>query len=213
MKIKWLKQATFQIKSEKTIVTDPHNKILGDLPPNLTADIVTVSHNHGDHNYTEGVGGNPKVINTTGSFKVDDIDIKGIASLHDSKNGSERGSNIIYVFELEGLKICHLGDLGHLLTNSQIKDIGNVDILLIPVGGVYTINASEAVQVVSQINPKVVIPMHYKPNNYSSYPYPIETADSFVKQLKWKTKENVIELEINTSNIGQFDQTIILFKI
>ena len=123
---------------------------------------MTVSHDHYDHNYVEGVQGDPQIIRSEGEFEVCGIKIKGVSAFHDEVKGEKRGSIIIYVFEIDGLKICHLSDLGHLLSKAQIEEIGKVDVLLTPVGGTFTIDAEGAVAVVEQLSPKLVIPMHYK---------------------------------------------------
>jgi L-ascorbate metabolism protein UlaG (beta-lactamase superfamily) len=166
MKIKYLGHATFLISSDKgiKIITDPY-----ETSPDLTygeitesADIVTVSHYHHDHGNVAAVKGNPEVVSRVGRSKARGIEVKGIASHHDEAGGSLRGNNIIFCFEVDGIRVCHLGDLGHLLDDKQVKEIGGVDILLIPVGGYYTIDAKAATQVCNQLKPKVIIPMHYK---------------------------------------------------
>jgi L-ascorbate metabolism protein UlaG (beta-lactamase superfamily) len=166
MKIKYLGHATFVITSNKgvNIITDPY-----ETTPDLTygeitesADIVTVSHKHFDHGNVAAVRGNPVVINRAGRSEAKGIEFNGIASYHDEAGGSLRGDNIIFCFELDGVRVCHLGDLGHRLDDKQLKEIGSVDVLLIPVGGVYTIDAKVATEVCDQLKPRVIIPMHYK---------------------------------------------------
>ena len=166
MKIKFLGHATFVITSDAgvKIITDPY-----EVGPDLTygeitesADIVTVSHHHHDHGNVAAVKGNPAVVSRAGGLTAKGIEFRGIASYHDEAGGSLRGNNIIFCFELDGIRVCHLGDLGHLLDDKQVKEIGSVDILLIPVGGNYTIDAKAATQVCNQLRPKVIIPMHYK---------------------------------------------------
>jgi len=127
-----------------------------------SADIVTVSHHHHDHGNVAVVKGNPEVVSRVGRTKARGIEVKGIASYHDEVGGELRGNNIIFCFEVDGIRVCHLGDLGHLLDDKQVKEIGSVDILLIPVGGYYTIDAKAATEVCDQLKPKVIIPMHYK---------------------------------------------------
>lgn len=210
MKIKWLGQSTFVIKSNTTLVTDPHNPMLGKLPKDLTADVVTVSHEHGDHNYTKGVSGNPQIINKTGKFTVNEFVIKSIATFHDNSSGKKRGANIIYTISAEGLKLCHLGDLGHLLSKDQIKKIGPVDILMIPVGGFFTIDPAGAVKVIGQIKPKIILPMHYK-HKRSFMPLPLSTVDKFTDTLKWDVHETD-ELKIDVSKIKSSNRQVIIFK-
>lgn len=213
MKIKWLGQSTFVIDNNVKLITDPHDTKLGKFPHGLSADLVTISHAHDDHNYAEGVTGNPQIINQIGSFNVKGINIKGIKTFHDNKNGSLRGDNIVYSFTIEDINFCHLGDLGHLLSPEQIKNIGNVNILMIPVGGTYTIDATQAIQVINQLNPRIVIPMHYKPRNSSLFPYQIETVDKFVKLLNWDVISGIDEFEINHSKLDTINRIVILFNL
>jgi len=164
MEISWLGQSCFQIKGEKvTIVTDPFDPSIGlKLPKKLEANIVTVSHNHFDHNNIKAVSGNPFVIDGPGEYEVAGINIYGIKSFHDEQNGALRGPNTIYLIEAEDLKICHLGDLGHLLPDETVEELEDVDILMVPCGGIYTIDAEAAQKVINQIDPRIIIPMHYK---------------------------------------------------
>ncbi len=209
MKIKWLGQSAFEIKSNKTLVTDPHNPMVGKMPKDLAAEVVTVSHAHMDHNYTKAVAGSPEIIDKTGSFSVGGFEIKGITTFHDNVGGKKRGNNIVYVIGAEGLKLCHLGDLGHLLTQEQLKEIGAVDILMIPVGGFFTIGSDEAVQVVNQLKPKIVLPMHYKAK--SLMPLPLAGVDKFTAALGWDVEE-VEELEIDRVFLNSIDHKVFLFK-
>jgi len=210
MKIKWLGQAAFVIKNNQNLVTDPFNPLVGRLPKDLTAAAVTVSHTHLDHNYTQGVGGGPQIINQAGDFTVGDFEIKGVSTFHDNANGAKRGINIVFTIRVDGLNLCHLGDLGHVLTEAQLKEIGPVDILMIPVGGHFTIGPSETVQIINQIKPKVVLPMHYKPNG-SFMPWPLANVSDFIKELGWKVQE-VEELEIDSKNIDSYKNQIIVFE-
>lgn len=166
MNIKYLGHAAFVITSDTglKIITDPYG-----TGPDLTygeitesADIVTVSHDHFDHSNVAAVKGNPEVVRRTGRSTAKGIEFKGIASYHDEAKGRLRGDNIIFCFEVDGIGVCYLGDLGHLLDDKQVAEIGSVDILFIPVGGYYTIDAKAATEVCNQLKPKVIIPMHYK---------------------------------------------------
>lgn len=210
MKIKWLGHSTFQIKSNASLVMDPYGPEIGELPKGLTADVVTISHNHYDHNFSQGVVGNPKIINQTGDFNIDGFEIKGVPTKHDNEGGNKRGNNIVYCVAAEGLKLCHLGDLGHALTEQQLQEIGKIDVLMVPVGGYYTIDAKTAVQVVNQIKPKLVLPMHYKPEN-SSISLPIAGVEQFNKLLGWDIVK-VDELEVSQSSLPPKNREIILSK-
>jgi len=189
MKIKWLGHACFLINSEAgvRIITDPYatkeDLRYGEISE--SADIVTVSHEHADHNHVAAVHGKPEVLR--GSAKLKGIDFKGIASYHDKTKGSQRGKNTIFCFEVDGIRVCHLGDLGHLLSDKQVAELGRVDILLLPVGGYFTIDAGVATQVCSQLKPRVIIPMHYRTDKCT---FPIAGVGDFLKG-----KENVTRLE------------------
>jgi len=167
MKIKYLGHSAFSIISNKgvKIITDPYATEPGVLEYgeiNETADIVTVSHGHHDHNNVAAVKGNPEVVSRVGRFEVKGIEVRGVASYHDDAGGMLRGDNVIFCFEVDGVRVCHLGDLGHRLDDKQLEEIGSVDILLIPVGGNYTIDAKVATGVCDQLKPRVIMPMHYK---------------------------------------------------
>lgn len=164
MKIKWLGHASFLITDSfgKKIVIDPFDASVGYELYEGDADIVTLSHHHHDHDYTELINGNPTIIDQTGSYNEQGISFVGIPSYHDKQQGAKRGKNVIFVFTIDGYKVCHLGDLGYELSDDEIKTIGDIDVLMIPVGGVYTIDAQEAAKLALKINSRYIIPMHYK---------------------------------------------------
>lgn len=164
MKITWFGHSCFLIENSMgtKILTDPFDTTVGYKLYTDTADIVTVSHQHFDHNYTKDIKGNPLIIDTCGTFTKNNISIKGISSYHDTTHGSQRGENIIFVIKIDNFTICHLGDLGHKLTEEDISCIGHIDILLIPVGGIYTIDGIVAASICTEINPSIIIPMHFK---------------------------------------------------
>ncbi len=142
------------------IITDPYPPALGYNLGKPVARIVTVSHQHPSHSYLLGVGGEPKVITGPGEYEISGVVIIGVATFHDAVGGQKRGKNTVYLIEVDGLLVCHLGDLGHALTAGQVEEIDKVDVLLLPVGGVSTLNAAMAAEVIRQLEPKVVIPMH-----------------------------------------------------
>jgi len=191
MQIKWLGHAAFMITSDTgtRIITDPYADrdefSYGEIQE--SADIVTVSHEHSDHNNTAAVQENPEVVR--GTAKVKGIEFKGVPTYHDNTKGQQRGKNIIFCFEVDGVKTCHLGDLGHLLSDKELAEIGKVDILLIPVGGFYTIDAKVATQICDALAPKVAIPMHFKNEKCA---FPIAGVDEFLKG-----KENITRLDVS----------------
>ncbi len=189
--IKWLGHSSFLISLNDAlkIVTDPFDSTVGYPLPDETADICVVSHDHFDHNNVSVVKGNPEVVKGMGEKEAKGIKFKGVHSFHDEKQGSERGENTIFTWELGGIRLAHAGDLGVDLSDSQIKEIGAVDVLFVPTGGFYTIDAATATKVVSSLNPKVVIPMHYK-TSFLGENFPIAGVDEFLKG-----KENVVKVD------------------
>lgn len=175
MKVKWLGHASFLLESDSgvRIITDPYVPGMYGLnysPISETADIVLVSHEHGDHNNVSAVGGSPKAVRGAGSHQVHGMTIKGIATYHDQAQGSQRGPNTVFCFELDGIRVCHLGDLGHELGDEHAAEIGEVDVLLTPVAGNFTIDAAQAGRIVDKLKPKVVIPMHFKNDRCPDFP-------------------------------------------
>ena len=163
MKIIWLGHASFLIETGATrIITDPFDETTVYRIPSISADLVTVSHDHYDHNAVDWVLGEHRVVSSHGETRYQEVDILGIPRFHDQEKGRLRGRNTIFVIKAEGLTVCHLGDLGHLLEPDQLEAIGRVDVLLIPVGGTYTITAGEAVKLVAAMKPRVTVPMHFK---------------------------------------------------
>ncbi|NLW91823.1 MAG: MBL fold metallo-hydrolase [Syntrophomonadaceae bacterium] len=163
MKITWLGHASFLIESgNHRIVTDPFAERVGYPIYTGKVDIVTVSHDHYDHNAVELLQGQPQVVNKSGNFLVDGVEISGLDTWHDKKQGNERGHNTIFKIMTEGLSILHLGDIGHVLPPELVASLGRVDILMVPVGGKYTVDAGEAYSIAEMINPKIIIPMHFQ---------------------------------------------------
>ena len=183
MKIKWFGHASFLIENEKgiTIVTDPFDETLGYKLPRVKANIVTVSHEHFDHNYVRGIKGRPVVFKGSVKRESHKMEFRGISTYHDSVFGAQRGQNTVFKINADGLKLCHLGDLGHILDAGKLNEIGNVDVLFIPVGGFYTINSDQANQIIKEIKPGIIIPMHYKTE---AIKFSIDPIDIFTKGKK-----------------------------
>jgi len=208
MKIKWLGHASFLITSENgtRIITDPYktsdNLNYGKIEE--TADIVTISHEHGDHNNAAAVRGNPKVVRQTTT--ANSIEIKAIPTSHDEADGSKRGKNTVFCMDIDGIRVCHAGDLGHGLDDKQIAEIGKVDVLLIPIGGFFTIDADTAGRVCDRLKPGIVIPMHYKTDKID---YPITRVDEFLRGKENVTKLETSEIEINRGKITASTQIMV----
>lgn len=163
MKISWYGHACFLLESSQglKLLTDPFDPQIGYPLPKVEVNLVTVSHAHFDHNAVRFLPGKPKVVAEPGNTTFQGISLKGIPTFHDAVGGRERGKNIVFLFEAEGLRFCHLGDLGHQLSPDQREEIGEVDVLFIPVGGTFTLDPTGAFQLVAEVEPKVAVPMHY----------------------------------------------------
>lgn len=186
MTIKYLGHASFLIKAKTAkVITDPFDpKAVGLKFPKEEVDIVTISHDHQDHNFKQGVGGDPLIIDWPGEFEKLGVRVKGFKTFHDKKQGSERGENILYKIEADDLSILHCGDLGLIPEEDFIDQIGSVDILLVPVGGHYTISAEEAAELVKKIEPSIVIPMHYNREGLNPTIFKeLTTLDEFLKKM------------------------------
>ena len=211
MKLKWLGHSCFLITSETglRIITDPYSTGGGInySPVNEAADIVTVSHNHRDHNNIVAVRGKPEVITGSGTKTAKGLQFKGIASHHDESKGKERGANTIFYFTVDGIRLCHLGDLGHELSREEISQIGNVDVLLIPIGGFFTIDARVAAKVGDDLKPKVILPMHYKT---SKCDLPITGAEDFLAGKKNVKKLNSSETEFKAGKLPEATEIVVL---
>jgi L-ascorbate metabolism protein UlaG (beta-lactamase superfamily) len=211
MIIRWLGHAAFLIISQdKTrIVTDPYQtgSGLSYKPVNESADIVTKSHDHGDHNNTQAIKGGPVVLDKLGTQTIKGISVKSVQAYHDAATGAQRGSDLIFCFKVDEVNICHLGDLGHQLTPQQLAEIGTVDILLIPVGGFFTIDATEATAVTQSLHPKVIIPMHYK---NAKVDFPIKGVDEFLEGKKNVRRVNSSEFEVNRGNLPLETEIVVL---
>ncbi|MEE9400962.1 MAG: MBL fold metallo-hydrolase [Dehalococcoidia bacterium] len=198
MEIVWLGHSCFRIRGkEATIVTDPFDRTLGYPVKKLTANIVTVSHPHPQHSFLEDVAGSPKVISRPGEYEIANVFINGIATFHDADGGEHRGKNTVYLVQIEEVSICHLGDLGHVPTAEQIEQMSDTDILMVPVGGGATIGAAAAVEIISLLQPKLVIPMHFKTEVVKM---DLEPLEHFLKEMG--LKEVVTQPKLNVSKSG-----------
>lgn len=218
MEIFWFGQACFKIKGKNTsVVVDPYeNEFTGlKLPKDLSSDIVLSSHSHGDHNNTSVVKGvseglSPVVFQDPGEYEVSGVIITAISSFHDNSQGSERGPNIIFHILLDGLNIVHLGDLGqNRLTEEQVAQISQTDILLIPVGSVYTINGKAGSDIVSQLEPKIIIPMHYK---IEGLKFELDGVENFLKEMGVENMEPQAKLTITKDKLPEEAQIVVLSK-
>ena len=210
MKIRWLGHSSFLITAADgtRIITDPYG-----VYPDLnyaqieeTADIMVVTHKHGDH-YGAKVRGNPKMVTGAGIKKVGNIEFRGVETFHDTSRGSQRGSNTVFCFAVDGVRLCHLGDLGHSLSASDVAAVGPVDVLMIPVGGFYTIDAATASKVCDQMKPKVIIPMHYRNDKCA---FPITGVEDFLKGKTNVKRLNTSDLELKVGQLPETTEIVVL---
>ena len=207
MEISWLGHSCFQLRGKNvTLITDPFSPQLGHSLGKISAPIVTISHNHPGHNFAGGVDGEPRIVRGPGEYEISDVLITGVASYHDNKHGQELGRNTIYIIHIDDLIICHLGDLGHILQEEQLEEVADADMLLVPIGGQHTINATQAAEVISQVEPHIVIPMHYSPP-IDDIPNPL---DKFCREMGIETINPQLKLSITRSALPAETQIIIL---
>jgi len=208
MKIKWYGHACFKLSFSQGpyVVTDPFDDHVGYPLCKTTADIVTTSHGHGDHNYVESIEGKPTVLNRAGMFTFDDLLVRAVKSYHDEDNGAQRGENLIFIYESDDLKIAHLGDLGHEPDLKQYAALEGTDVLLIPIGGYYTIDTATALKVVENVKPRLVIPMHF---NTDVMNFPISDETQFVEATGAKYWDST-EIEITRENIDALPNAVVM---
>lgn len=200
LQIRWHGHACFEITNDLTLVTDPHDgKSIGIPAPSVVGDIILVSHDHYDHNSVKSVEKEGSKVVTDGRKRtISEIEISGVDSFHDENMGAKRGSNIMYKFIIDDVKFCHLGDLGHDLDEEAVQNIGDVDILFVPIGGTFTVDDKQAWDVIGKIKPKIIVPMHYKIGGLS---LPIAGLDPFLEQAKHKVIHVGNEIDIEKEDL------------
>ncbi|MDO8473621.1 MAG: MBL fold metallo-hydrolase [Dehalococcoidia bacterium] len=208
MDIYWLGHSCFRLKGKgSNIIIDPVSPEVGYTIGKLEADIVAVTHQHPGHNYVQGVGGPVKVVSGPGEYEIGGVFITGVPSFHDDKSGEIRGMNTIFNIEMDGITVAHLGDLGHVLTSKTAAEIGRVDVLLVPVGGVSTIDAIGAAEVVRRLSPKWVVPMHYKT---PATKRDLDTVDKFLKEMGAKDLISQPRLSVTSTGSQTSLQVVLL---
>lgn len=214
MDITFLGHSSFRLKGKTaTVVTDPFDpEKVGFKFPRIAADIVTVSHQHEDHNQADLVKGAKRLVSGPGEYEIMGVSMIGISSFHDEKKGAKRGKNTIYVYEMDGLRLAHLGDLGHKLNEKILEKIGDIDVLMVPVGGEYTIGPSEAVEVVRAIEPKIAVPMHYQMPGLNPATFAkLSSTEPFLAEIGLPV-EKTDKLSVRKENLGEESKVILLEK-
>ena len=214
MHIIWHGQSFFQLQTslskgeQTTIAIDPFEETIGLNVPSFTADILLITHDHADHNNKKTIKGAPFLVDGPGEYEVKEIFVQGIPSFHDEESGKKRGINTIYTLEVEEMRLCHLGDFGQKeLTEDQLEQIGDIDILMIPVGGEFTIDAKGAAHIISQIEPKIVIPMHYA---LPKLKIKLDEVDKFLKEIGQKSVVPQPKLLIKKKDLPLETQVVVL---
>ncbi len=208
MEISWLGHSCFIIKGkEKTIITDPYNPDLGYSLGKPKADIVTLSHFHPGHSYVEGLANDVKQIKSPGEYEIGGIFLTGITTFHDAQKGNVKGKNTVYLIEADGVTLCHLGDLGHPLSLRLIEELGLIDVLFLPVGETSTIPIATAIEIVRQLNPHIVIPMHYKTEALRRNLQPV---DKFLTKMGIAKAEAKTKLSISRSSLPASIEIVVL---
>ena len=211
MQLSWYGQSCFKIESrDVTIAIDPFSKTIGLTPPRFKSDILLVTHAHSDHANLDTLPGSPFLIQGPGEYEVKGVSVRGLRTFHDNSSGAERGLNTVYIIEVEDIKICHLGDLGEEKLREETQEaIGDVDILLIPVGGTYTIDGKAASGIVHAIEPRIVIPMHYK---IPGLAISLASAEPFLKEMGIKNAEATEKLVIKKKDLPEAETRVVLLK-
>ena len=208
MKLRYYGHSCFSLQFDGcTVVTDPFDGSVGYPLCTAAADIALTSHDHFDHNAVQFLSGSPRRIQEPGRYSLGGLDITGVASWHDPDQGAKRGPNTIFRIEGDGLRIVHLGDLGHALSAKQIAEIGPVDILMIPVGGYFTIDTPQAIEIVRQIRPRTAIAMHFKTPELD---FPISDASGFASALN--AREMPCEIDITPETLSQLPAAVIMAR-
>ena len=185
--ITWYGQSMFAVAcKDVTVVIDPTPPETGYSYDPVSADVVLMSHQHFDHAYLDGIAGNPKVINASGTFELGKLKVRGFDSFHDAARGKERGPNVIYTWEQEGFRIGHFGDLGDEPTHDVVKKLLKLDIAMVPVGGVFTIDAEQAVRLIRDLEPAIVLPMHY---GTADGTVQLQPVDEFTRRFKGPVRQ------------------------
>jgi len=208
MEISWLGHSCFRIKGrEAIIVTDPYDQSIGYSLGKLKANIVTSSHPHPGHGFVAGVSGDPRVVRGPGEYEIAGVFITGIRTFHDNEKGKRRGKNTVYLIEMEEMTLCHLGDLGHILSSEQVEEISNVDVLMVPVGGLSTIDAATAAEMVRLLQPKIVIPMHFKTDAVG---FKLQPVGDFLKEMGLKESSPEPRLAVTRASLPPETKVVVL---
>ncbi|MCH7951437.1 MBL fold metallo-hydrolase [Patescibacteria group bacterium] len=217
MEIAYLGHASFKFRGKTaSVVSDPFDSSIGFSLSRVSGDIVTVSHGHQDHKHVAGVSGTtrraqPFVIDAPGEYEVSGISVFGTRTFHDDEQGAKRGENVVFVIHVDDVAVAHLGDLGHVLGDSQVEDIGEVDVLCVPVGGVITIGPKEAIAVINQLQPAIVLPMHYRTERHTKRLFgDLAAVDVFLNEGGYDQARRVDKLTLTKQTLPEETEVVVL---
>ncbi len=208
MDVTWLGHGCFRLRGRgAAVVTDPYPPSIGLKLQRLDGDLVTVSHEHENHNYTQ-VMRDAYEIRGPGEYEVAGVSVIGVPTFHDAEKGAKHGRNTVYLIEIDDVRVCHLGDLGHRLDDAEAEAIASPDVLLVPVGGNTAINAVQAAEVVRQLEPRFVVPMHYA---IPGLKLQLDTLDRFLKEMAVTSAEPQPKLSVQASS-GEYDTKVVVLE-
>jgi L-ascorbate metabolism protein UlaG (beta-lactamase superfamily) len=212
MELTWLGHSCFRLRGkEATLLTDPPSPSTGySLGRGTTADIVTISHDHPGHNYLKGVAGEPRVVSGPGEYEIEQVLITGVRTYHDRERGKLLGRNTAYLITMDDVHICHLGDLGDKLDERALEELSGADVLLVPVGGRSALDAAQAAEVIAQLEPRLIVPMHYATPQYKTQGAPLDPVDKFLHEMGVTTPEPQAKLVITPTNLPGEPQVVLL---
>ena len=211
MELTWLGHSCFRLRGkDATLITDPPAPSTGYTLGRISADIVTISHDHAGHNYVKGVSGDPKIIDGPGEYEVQQILISGVQTYHDTERGGRLGKNTAYLISMDDIRICHLGDLGGPHDDRAQEALNGADVLLIPVGGGNALNADRAAEVIAQLEPSLIVPMHYATAAYKMSDSPLDPVDRFCKSMGVEVMEPLPKLTITRTSLPSESQVVLL---
>jgi L-ascorbate metabolism protein UlaG (beta-lactamase superfamily) len=211
MELTWLGHSCFRLRGkDATVITDPPSPQTGYSLGRISADIITISHQHLGHNYIKAITGEPRVVSGPGEYEISQILITGVQTYHDDERGRRLGRNTAYLITMDDVQFCHLGDLGTLLDDSAQEALAGADVVLVPVGGGNALNAERAAEVVAQLEPSIIVPMHYATPNYHPGEVPLDPLDKFLHEMGVEMTEPLPKAVITKASLPAETQVLLL---
>ena len=210
MDVTWLGHGCFRLRGRgAAVVTDPYPPSIGLKLSRMDAEVVTVSHEHGNHSFTQAVREGAYEIRGPGEYEVAGVSVIGVATYHDAQKGAQEGRNTVYLIEIDDVRVCHLGDLGHRLDDAEAEAVASPDVLLVPVGGHSTLSAAQAAEVVRQLEPRYVVPMHYA---ISGLKLQLDPIDRFLKEMGVTSPEPQPKLSVQKSSVTEYETKVVVLE-